>query len=107
MDIKNIFGINQPYGQNRVGRSDSGESSSVSRGKAGSSGGASGSSADRVTLSDGGRLVSVATRTAQEAPESRADKVASLKAQVEAGTYQPDSKKIAEKMLTMESELFG
>ncbi len=107
MDIKNIFGINQPYGQNRVGRNDSSESSSVSRGKAGSSGGASGSSADRVTLSDGGRLVSVATRTAQEAPESRADKVASLKAQVEAGTYQPDSKKIAEKMLTMESELFG
>lgn len=107
MDIKNIFGINQPYGQNRVGRSDSSESSSVSRGKTSSSGSASGSSADRVTLSDGGRLVSVATRTAQEAPESRADKVAALKAQVEAGTYQPDSKKIAEKMLTMESELFG
>ncbi len=107
MDIKNIFGINQPYGQSRVGRGDSGESSSVSRGKTSSSGSTSGSSADRVTLSDGARLVSVATRTAQEAPESRADKVASLKAQVEAGTYQPDSKKIAEKMLTMDSELFG
>ena len=107
MDIKNIFGINQPYGQSRVGRGDSGESSGVTRGKASNSGSASGSSADRVTLSDGGRLVSVATRTAQEAPESRADKVAALKAQVEAGTYQPDSKKIAEKMLTMESELFG
>jgi negative regulator of flagellin synthesis FlgM len=106
MDIKNVFGINQGYGQNRIGRGDSGESSSVSKGKSSEQSRSSGSS-DRVTLSDGARLVSVATRSAQEAPETRADKVATLKAQVEAGTYQPDSKKIAEKLLTMESELFG
>ncbi|MHC1787943.1 flagellar biosynthesis anti-sigma factor FlgM [Solidesulfovibrio sp.] len=106
MDIKTVFGINQAYGQNRVGRGDSGESSSVARGKGSESERSSGS-ADRVTLSDDARLVSVATRSAQEAPESRADKVAALKAQVDAGTYQPDSKKIAEKLLTMESELFG
>ena len=106
MDIKTIFGINQGYGQNRVGRGDSGESSSVSRGKS-SDAGRTSSSSDRVTLSDDAKLVSVATRTAQESPETRADKVAALKAQVEAGTYQPDSKKIAEKLLTMESELFG
>jgi len=106
MDIKTIFGINQGYGQNRIGRGDSGETSGVSRGKTSESGSASGSS-DRVTLSDDAKLVSVATRTAQEAPETRADKVAALKAQVDAGTYQPDSKKIAEKLLTMESDLFG
>jgi len=106
MDIKTIFGINQGYGQNRVGRGDSGESSSVSRGKSSESG-RSGSTSDRVTLSDDAKLVSVATRTAQESPETRADKVAALKAQVDAGTYQPDSKKIAEKLLTMESDIFG
>ena len=47
-----------------------------------------------------------AVLTPQEADELF-EIMASLKAQVEAGTYQPDSKKIAEKMLTMESELFG
>lgn len=107
MDIKNILGINQAYGQNRIGRGESGESSSVSRGKSSGQGNATSSTSDRVTLSDGARLVSVASRTAQEAPETRAEKVASLKAQVDAGTYQPDSKKIAEKLLTMESEIFG
>ncbi|KHK02150.1 flagellar biosynthesis anti-sigma factor FlgM [Desulfovibrio sp. TomC] len=106
MDIKNVFGINQGYGQNRIGRKDSGDSSSLSRGKSADTSSSSGSS-DRVTLSDDARLVSVATRTAQESPESRADKVAALKAQVDAGTYQPDSKKIAEKLLTMDAELFG
>lgn len=106
MDIKTVLGINQGYGQNRIGRGDSGESAGVARGKSADAGRSAGSS-DRVTLSDDARLVSVATRAAQEAPETRADKVAALKAQVDAGTYQPDSKKIAEKLLTMESDLFG
>ncbi len=106
MDIKNIFGINQPYGQNRVGRSDSANLQVFREARRevqrfvrflGRPGDAFRRRQARVR----------GHRTAQEAPESRADKVASLKAQVEAGTYQPDSKKIAEKMLTMESELFG
>lgn len=105
MDIKTVFGIKQSYGQNRIGRSDSGDSSNVSRGKTTESEQSSGS--DRVTLSDDAKLVSLAARTAQDASDVRTDKVASLKAQVDAGTYQPDSKKIAEKMLTMESDLFG
>jgi negative regulator of flagellin synthesis FlgM len=106
MDIKTVFGINQGYGQNRVKRGDSGESSSVSRTDGGeSASGASG--ADKVTLSGDARLVSLAATTAKDAPDTRSDRVAELKAQVEAGTYQPDSRKIAEKMLTMDSELFG
>jgi len=103
MDIKTILGINQSYGQGRVGRGESGETSGAARGKSTSQG----SETDRVTLSDDAKLVSVATRTAQDAPEVRSDRVAVLKAQVEAGTYLPDSRKIAEKLLTMESELFG
>lgn len=105
MDIKTILGINQGYGQNRVGRGDAGDTSGVSRGKSSESAGSSGS--DRVTLSDDAKLVSLAASQAKDAPDTRTDKVAALKAQVEAGTYQPDSKKIAEKMLTMESDLFG
>jgi len=108
MNIKTILGIDQPYGQKRVGRSDTGESSGASRGTSSESEtSASSSGSDRVTLSDDAKLVSLSTRQAQEAPETRDDRVAALKAQVQAGTYQPDSKKIAEKMLTMEAELFG
>ena len=107
MDIKTIFGINQTYGQNRIGRGDTGESSGTTRAKGSGTAQTTRSGSDRVTLSDDAKLVSLATRQAQEAPESRADKVAALKAQVDAGTYQPDSKKIAEKLLTMESDLFG
>ncbi|EFL50278.1 anti-sigma-28 factor, FlgM [Solidesulfovibrio fructosivorans JJ]] len=105
MDIKNILGINQAYGQGRIGRSGSGETSGVTRG--GASQTEAGAATDRVTLSGDARLVSLAANQAKEAPEVRSDRVATLKAQVQAGTYQPDSKKIAEKMLTMESDLFG
>lgn len=106
MEIKTVLGINSSYGQSRVGRGDSSETANgITRD--GTSTGAADTGADRVTLSDGARLLSVATRTAQDASDVRADKVAELKAQVEAGTYQPDSRKIAEKMLTMESDLFG
>lgn len=105
MDIKTILGINQTYGQNRIGRGEAGETSGTGRGKSEASGGASGS--DRVTLSGDAKLVSLAASQARDASDVRSDKVAVLKAQVEAGTYQPDSKKIAEKLLTMESDLFG
>jgi len=104
MDIKTVLGINQSYGQGRIGRGDSNESASgPARTPASETTGTG--SADRVTLSDGARLVGVAVRTAGETSEVRTDKVAELKAQVQAGTYQPNSRKIAEKMLTMEADL--
>ena len=105
MDIKSILGIKQSYGQSRIGRGESGETSGVSSSKTSETNQTS--SSDRVTLSDDAKLVSLASRVAQDSPEVRSDRVATLKAQVEAGTYQPDSKKIAEKLLTMESDLFG
>lgn len=105
MDIKTVLGINQSYGQGRIGRGDSGEAATgIPRGTTTDTTATTG--ADRVTLSDGARLVGVAVKTASGSPEVRADKVAELKAQVQSGTYQPDSRKIAEKMLTMESDLF-
>lgn len=105
MDIKTILGINQAYGQGRIGRSGTGESASVARG--GTTESEASADADRVTLSGDAKLVSLAASQAKEAPEVRSERVAALKAQVQSGTYQPDSKKIAEKMLTMESDLFG
>jgi negative regulator of flagellin synthesis FlgM len=106
MDIKTVLGINQSYSQGRIGRGDGSESASSTT-RTTTSDTSSSTGADRVTLSDGAKLVGVATKTASEASDVRTDKVADLKAQVEAGTYQPDSKKIAEKMLTMESDLLG
>ena len=105
MDIKTILGINQAYGQGRIGRSGTSESSGVTRGGATES--EASADTDRVTLSGDAKLVSLAASQAKEAPEVRSERVAALKAQVQSGTYQPDSKKIAEKMLTMESDLFG
>ena len=108
MDIKTIYGLKQSYGQDRLGRGETSSTSGTSSASSGSGTGATQTtSTDRVTLSGDARLVSQAAQQAQGASDVRADKVASLKAQVDAGTYQPDSKKIAEKLLTMESELFG
>jgi len=106
MDIK-ILGLNQTYGQDRLGRSDAGEAAGTGGKTAGTDAAQSSSGTDRVTLSDNAKLVSQAAREAQDASDIRTDKVASLKAQVDAGTYQPNSTKIAEKLLKMESDLFG
>jgi negative regulator of flagellin synthesis FlgM len=106
MDIKTVYGFKQSYGQDRIGRGDTGSTSAVTSGS-GTDSSQQTSSADRVTLSDDAKLVSQAATEATNTSDVRTDKVASLKAQVDAGTYQPDSKKIAEKMLTMESDLFG
>lgn len=54
---------------------------------------------DRVSVSSQAKLYTEAYSTALNASEIREDKVAALKAQVESGTYQADSKKIAEKLL--------
>ncbi|MGD9609917.1 MAG: flagellar biosynthesis anti-sigma factor FlgM [Desulfovibrionaceae bacterium] len=105
MDIKNIYGIKQSYGQTRLTRGESGTTPAVGTGSGTDASQAA--SSDRVTLSDNARLVAQAATEALGTSDVRADKVASLKAQVQSGTYQPDSKKIAEKLLTMESDLFG
>jgi negative regulator of flagellin synthesis FlgM len=104
MDINEIFGAGKSYGQNRVGSGQSAETSGVSRdGKSARTG----SSSDTVTLSGNARLFSQAVRDAQNAPDSRVERVAELKALVESGEYQPDSRKIAEKLLMSEIDLLS
>lgn len=104
MDIKTVTGLKSPYGKDKIGGSESAESAAAAKAKAAE---AAVSGKDRVTLSDDVKMVAEAAKAAEAAPAVRTDKVASLKAQVDAGTYQPDSKKIAEKLLTMEREIFG
>ncbi len=104
MDINDILGTGKSYGQNRVG---SGQTAGVSGGSgSGKTAGASGSS-DTVTLSGDAKLFAQAVRDAQSASEVRAERVAELKAQVESGEYQPDSRKIAEKLLLSEIDLLS
>ena len=61
---------------------------------------------DRVSLSDEGRLRTEAYKEAMNAPDVRSDKVAAIKAQIEAGEYEIDSTKIAEGILKEELNLF-
>ncbi len=60
---------------------------------------ARGESADRLALSERAEEMKAARAAMAEAPEVRADRVAELKAQVEAGTYEIDTDKVAERIL--------
>ncbi|MBQ9405623.1 MAG: flagellar biosynthesis anti-sigma factor FlgM [Desulfovibrio sp.] len=61
---------------------------------------------DTVTVSQDALLLTEARRTAQNTPDVRADKVASLRIQVANGTYKPDSRLIAENLVREEPWLF-
>jgi len=61
---------------------------------------------DEVSVSGNARLLSAARETAAEHSGIRSDKVAQLKAQVAAGTYAPDGKVVAEKILSEELDLW-
>ena len=56
-------------------------------------------STDRVEVSDKGRAMQVAAAALKQTPKIRADKVASLKARIDEGTYQVPGADIAERML--------
>lgn len=54
---------------------------------------------DKVDFSDSGKLFAQAMKQAMNSPEVREEKIASLRQQIQNGTYAPDSKDIAKKML--------
>jgi len=54
---------------------------------------------DRVDLSPSSRMIKKIEEVALSAPDTRADKVAALKKQVESGKYQVNSDDLAGKML--------
>lgn len=61
---------------------------------------------DRVSVSQDALLMTEARRTAQTAPDVRADKVEELRIQVANGTYKPDSRLVAENLIREEPGLF-
>ena len=61
---------------------------------------------DVVTVSHDARLLAEANRVAQDTPDVRTDKVASLRIQVQNGTYRPDSRLIASALINEEPGLF-
>ncbi|MDH3392472.1 MAG: flagellar biosynthesis anti-sigma factor FlgM [Desulfobulbaceae bacterium] len=54
---------------------------------------------DRVELSSGSRDVLKMQEILQETPEVRKEKVEEFKRQIEEGTYQVDSRQVADKMM--------
>jgi negative regulator of flagellin synthesis FlgM len=56
-------------------------------------------STDRVEVSDKARAMQVAMAALKHAPQIRADKVAALKAQIKAGSYQVSGEDVAERIL--------
>lgn len=62
---------------------------------------------DRVELSRNGAEIERLKKGMQAEPEFRSDRVAQLKAQIDAGTYKVEGTAVAEKMLQSWSELHG
>lgn len=61
--------------------------------------GTQGKPEDKVELSPRGREIQEAMQILKSVPDVREEKVALLKQQIEAGTYEVEGEKIAEKML--------
>jgi len=102
MDIKKILGGSSPYVQSKVEKGEGSEATSrVDKAKAKARSKAS--AGDRVSVSSDAKLVAEAAKIAKESPDVRVDRVEALKAQVQSGTYNPDPRLIAQKMV--ESDL--
>ena len=65
------------------------------------------SGTDRISISEEGRLKMNMLKSAQENDGVRADKIADVKARIEAGEYNPDSKDIAASLLKQELDVWG
>jgi len=63
-------------------------------------------SGDNLTVSEDARLLSIALKTALETPDTRADRISELKAQVQSGTYDANGRNIAERLVAEELDLF-
>ncbi|MBG0776854.1 MAG: flagellar biosynthesis anti-sigma factor FlgM [Desulfovibrionaceae bacterium] len=100
MEITKMMSGLDPYRQQaKVEKTDA--DSARAKNAKGSSG-----SGDKVSLSAEARQRTEAYKEAMSAPEVRREKVEVLKAQVESGEYQVDSRKIAENMLKDDLDLF-
>jgi len=102
MEIKNILSGLGQYEKTKLEKSGnepvrSKKDSSVSESSKG----------DQVQFSDEALLRTEAYKAATAAPDVRRDKVEAIKAQIANGTYEIDSQKIAERMLSDDADFLG
>jgi len=99
MDIKKVLGGVNPYVQSKVDKSEGSEATSKAEKAKAKAKGQATSSGDRVSVSSESKLVAEAAKVAAESPDIRVDRVEALRTQVQEGTYNPDSRRIAEKLV--------
>jgi len=97
MQIKGLLTGLQTYEQSKIDKTRDKSGSNSHRAKASSD-------SDRITLSQEARLYRSGLEQALNADESRTDKIQELKARIENGSYEPDSRRIAEKMIREDME---
>ena len=98
MDIKKILGGVNPYAQSKVDKGEGSEATTKAE-KDKVKAKSQAATGDRVSVSSDSKLVAEAAKVASESPDVRVDRVEALKTQVQAGTYSPDPRRIAEKMV--------
>ena len=99
MEINNLLGKLGPYDQTKIDKAT--EDSARARKEQA----AAKAAGDRISLSDEAKLRTEALGAAQAAPDVRRERVAAIKAQVESGEYQINTRKIAQKMVEEDLEL--
>lgn len=104
MEIRNNLNPLDPYNQARLGKADQASGKVTTRNAAANA--SAGETGDRVSLSPEAMLRTEAFSSAMSAPEVRAEKVAEIKARVDAGEYEINSRAIASRLLTEEPGLF-
>ncbi|BBD06812.1 flagellar biosynthesis anti-sigma factor FlgM [Desulfovibrio ferrophilus] len=102
MAIKGLGNTNSPYDQINIQKQQ--EAEAAENGAKGVKNPAR--SGDNISVSEDARLLSIAMKTANETPDTRTDKVAELKAQVQGGTYSANGRTIAERLVAEELDLF-
>ena len=105
MDIKDVN--NNPYGMVTSQGDLITKSNKVARGKTDATSGEPYPQEDKVILSPKGKLYVEVYREGMHSIDIREEKVASIRAAIESGNDNINSKDIAQNMLGLESEIFG
>ncbi len=104
MEIKNTLGGLNPYERARI---ETSESETVRPRRESGHVAENAPRGDRVQFSDEAMLRTEAYKAASNAPDVRRDRVEEIKARVAAGTYEMDSRKIAERLVKDDIEFPG
>ncbi len=98
MEIKGVIDQLNLYNQNKIQEDKRDQKKGESNGRVGKE--------DKVELSSGAKVLSNIISEAKESSETREEKVATLKAQIQEGSYSPNPKKIAVKIWENEIDLY-